>query len=62
VKLAGLVGAVLGAVSWSAVLVGPVIAAVVTALVAVTGRRRTVPHGPGLLLAALLVAIFPAAG
>jgi leader peptidase (prepilin peptidase) / N-methyltransferase len=62
VKLAGLVGAVLGAVSWSAVLLGPLIAAVVTTALALTGRRTAAPHGPGLLAAALLVAVFPAAG
>lgn len=60
VKLAGIVGAVLGAVSWSAVLVGPVIAAVLTAALALAGRRREAPHGPGLLAAALLTALFPA--
>ena len=62
VKLAGIVGAVLGAVSWSAVLAGPVIAAVLTAALAAAGRRRSAPHGPGLLAAALLVAMFPSAG
>lgn len=62
VKLAGLVGAVLGAVSWSAVLFGPVLAAVVTAALAVATRRGHAPHGPGLLFAALLAAVFPAAG
>jgi leader peptidase (prepilin peptidase)/N-methyltransferase len=61
VKLAGVVGAVLGAVSWSAVLLGPIIAAAVTAALAVIVKRDT-PHGPGLLLAALLVAVFPAFG
>lgn len=62
VKLAGLVGVVLGAVSWSALLVGPVIAAVVTVVLALAGRGKSAPHGPGLLAAALLVAVFPAAG
>lgn len=62
VKLAGLVGAVLGAVSWSAVLLGPVLAAVVTIALATATRRQSAPHGPGLLLAALLAAAFPAAG
>ena len=64
VKLAGLVGAVLGAVSWSAFLLGPIIAAVITAVLALASRanRRDVPHGPGLLLAALLVSAFPASG
>jgi leader peptidase (prepilin peptidase)/N-methyltransferase len=62
VKLAGLVGGVLGAVSWSALLLGPVIAAAVTAGLALAGRDRSPPHGPGLLAAALLAAVFPAAG
>ncbi|HEY3259508.1 MAG TPA: A24 family peptidase [Pseudonocardiaceae bacterium] len=62
VKLAGPIGAVLGAVSWSALLAGPVLAAVVTAALAVALRGRTAPHGPGLLAAALLAALFPAAG
>jgi leader peptidase (prepilin peptidase)/N-methyltransferase len=61
VKLAGVVGAVLGAVSWPAVLLGTIVAAAVTAVLAVTNRGDA-PHGPGLLLGALLVAVFPAAG
>ena len=62
VKLSGVVGAVLGAVSWPAVLLGPVVAAVLTVVLAVLGRRGSAPHGPGLLLAALLVSLFPATG
>ena len=62
VKLAGLVGGVLGAVSWPAVLLGPLVAAAVTAALALTAGSRGAPHGPGLLAAALLVATFPAAG
>jgi leader peptidase (prepilin peptidase) / N-methyltransferase len=62
VKLAGLVGAALGAVSWSAVLLGPLIAAVITTTLALAGRRTAAPHGPGLLAAALLVAVFPPTG
>ena len=69
VKLAGVVGAVLGAVSWPAVLLGPVIAAVLTTALALAGRRGagphmhgSAPHGPGLLAAVLLVALFPATG
>ncbi len=61
VKLAGLVGGVLGAVDWTAVLLGPVVAAVVTTAIAATSRRRTAPHGPGLLIAALLIAALPQA-
>lgn len=60
VKLAGPVGAVLGAVSWSAVLMGVVLAAVVTTTIAGVTRRGHAPHGPGLLLATLFIALFPA--
>jgi len=63
VKLAGVVGAVLGAVSCSALVLGPVVAAAVTTVLALTTRGRApAPHGPGMLAAALLVAVFPAAG
>lgn len=66
VKLAGALGAVLGAVSWSALLVGAVLASALTALVVLvgllTGRLRRssgggvgVPHGPAMLGAAWLV-------
>ncbi|HJQ06192.1 MAG TPA: hypothetical protein VJ872_12145, partial [Nocardioides sp.] len=63
VKLAGALGAVLGAVSWVALPVAAAIAAVVTVALAVV-RRSTggVPHGPGLLAAASLVAVFPGTG
>jgi leader peptidase (prepilin peptidase) / N-methyltransferase len=65
VKLAGVVGAVLGAVSWPAVLVGLVIAAAVTAMLAtaMAGRgEHGVPHGPGMLAGALLLAAFHGPG
>lgn len=58
VKLAGSLGAVLGAVGWSALVVGATIAAFITVGIAITRRVRTVPHGPGLLLATWLVAAF----
>ena len=63
VKLAGALGGVLGAVSWAALVVGAVLAAVVTVVLAAV-RRWTggVPHGPGLLAAASLVAVFPGTG
>jgi leader peptidase (prepilin peptidase) / N-methyltransferase len=61
VKLAGVVGAALGAVSWPALLLGQVIAAVVTVLLAVIGRERGAPHGPGMLVGALLLVMFPGA-
>jgi leader peptidase (prepilin peptidase) / N-methyltransferase len=60
VKLAGPVGAVLGAVSWPAVPLGLALAAVTTMALAAVTRCRGAPHGPGLLAATLLVATFPA--
>jgi leader peptidase (prepilin peptidase)/N-methyltransferase len=59
VKLAGSLGAVLGAVGWTALVVAAVLAAVITLLLAVSRRRSVAPHGPGLLLATWLVAAFP---
>ncbi|HVW41501.1 MAG TPA: prepilin peptidase [Amycolatopsis sp.] len=60
VKLAGVLGAVLGAVSWVALPIAAALAAVVTvALAAVRRWPGGVPHGPGLLAAASLVAVFP---
>jgi leader peptidase (prepilin peptidase)/N-methyltransferase len=56
VKLAGSLGAVLGAVGWSALVVGAVLAALGTAVVALARRTRAAPHGPGLLLATWLLA------
>jgi leader peptidase (prepilin peptidase) / N-methyltransferase len=62
VKLAGVVGVALGAVSWPALLLGQVIAAVITVLLAVIERHeRGAPHGPGMLAGALLVVMFPGA-
>lgn len=62
VKLAGVVGVALGAVSWPALLLGQVIAAVITVLLAMIERReRGAPHGPGMLIGALLVVMFPGA-
>lgn len=63
VKLAGALGAVLGAVGWAAVLAGAALAALVTVLLAVRSRwRGGVPHGPGLLTATWLVTVFPGTG
>jgi leader peptidase (prepilin peptidase) / N-methyltransferase len=74
VKLAAPLGAVLAAVSWSALLLGMVVAALITAVLApILSRRKaaaagvgespvlfSAPHGVGMLTAALLVAMFPA--
>nr|WP_042197090.1 A24 family peptidase [Kibdelosporangium sp. MJ126-NF4]CEL22741.1 putative type IV peptidase [Kibdelosporangium sp. MJ126-NF4]CTQ89880.1 putative type IV peptidase [Kibdelosporangium sp. MJ126-NF4] len=63
VKLSGSLGAILGAVSWFALSVGLMLAAVITlALRAVSAGRYPdrVPHGPGLLAATWLLALLPA--
>lgn len=69
VKLAATVGAVLGAVGWQAVVVGSLLAAVLTLLLAAVGRlariaawRSGTPHGPGMLASAWLVCVFPGTG
>jgi leader peptidase (prepilin peptidase)/N-methyltransferase len=52
VKLAAPVGAVLAAVSWPAVLLGTVLAALISAtlaLILLRRGRREVPHGPSML-------------
>ncbi len=59
VKLAGSLGAVLGALGWPALAVAAVLAAVVTAVLALGTRATTAPHGPGLLAATWLLAAFP---
>jgi leader peptidase (prepilin peptidase)/N-methyltransferase len=59
VKLAGSLGAVLGAVGWPALVVGAALAAGITGLLAAGSRAATVPHGPGLLASTWLVAAFP---
>jgi len=59
VKLAGSLGAVLGALGWAALVLAAVLAAIITLFLAVGRRRPTAPHGPGLLLATWLVATFP---
>lgn len=59
VKLAGSLGAVLGAVGWPAMAVAATLAAGGTALLAVARRTNHAPHGPGLLAATWLVAAFP---
>ncbi|HEY1574000.1 MAG TPA: A24 family peptidase [Pseudonocardiaceae bacterium] len=59
VKLAGSLGAVLGAVGWAAFAVAATLAAAVTASLAAATRAGTAAHGPGLLAATWLVATFP---
>ena len=58
VKLAAPVGAVLAAVSWPAVLLGTVLAALISAILALVllrRGRREVPHGPSMLVASWAV-------
>lgn len=69
VKLAGSVGAALGAVGWPALAVAACLAAMVTlafAACATLARTRVwsggVPHGPGLLTATWMVVVFPGTG
>jgi leader peptidase (prepilin peptidase)/N-methyltransferase len=63
VKLAGALGAVLGAVNWAALVVSAILAAAFTVVLALVRRWPDgVPHGPGLLVAAWLAAVFPGTG
>ncbi|WP_181772718.1 prepilin peptidase [Amycolatopsis pittospori] len=63
VKLAGSLGAVLAAMGWPSVVLGAVAAALLSVALAVGGPRHpTVPHGPGLLVAAWVLAVFPGPG
>jgi len=62
VKLAGSLGAVLAASSWSAAVLAAGLAALLTGLVAVAvvvgrrvGRGAALPHGPSMLLAGWVV-------
>jgi leader peptidase (prepilin peptidase)/N-methyltransferase len=62
VKLSGSAGAVLAAAGWPALALAAVLAAVVTVLVGVATRARRrdgIPHGPGLLAATCLFAMYP---
>jgi leader peptidase (prepilin peptidase)/N-methyltransferase len=57
VKLAGSLGAVLGAVSFPAVLLSMTVSALLTVAVSVWCRARAVPHGPAMLLPAWLLVL-----
>lgn len=61
VKLAGSLGAVLGAIGWPAMILGAGLAALLTLTLGLLTRPREpgVPHGPGLLAATCLLALFP---
>jgi leader peptidase (prepilin peptidase) / N-methyltransferase len=67
VKLAAPLGAVSAAVSWEALALAGVLAALSSGVLAVAvlvhrGRGGAVPHGPSMLLAGLLVAAAGARG
>jgi leader peptidase (prepilin peptidase)/N-methyltransferase len=64
VKLAGPVGAVLAAASWPAVVLGALLAAVLTAVAALArllsrrcGLGAEIPHGPAMLLSGCVIAV-----
>lgn len=59
VTLSGSLGLVLGAVGWSALAVAATVAALLTVILAIARRTRSAPHGPSLLAATWLVAVFP---
>ncbi len=62
VKLAGSLGALTAATSWSGLLLAILAASVLTAVVAAPARMlgyREVPHGPAMLAAAWLVVLHP---
>lgn len=62
VKLAGSLGALTAATSWSGLLLAVLAASVLTAVAATPARMvgyREVPHGPAMLAAAWLVVLHP---
>jgi leader peptidase (prepilin peptidase)/N-methyltransferase len=66
-KLSGTLGAVLGAIGWPALILAAWLSAVCTLALRLTAPRRYstrwhdgIPHGPGLLAATCLIALFPA--
>ncbi|MBP2330190.1 leader peptidase (prepilin peptidase)/N-methyltransferase [Kibdelosporangium banguiense] len=62
VKLSGSLGAILGAVSWPALVIALALAAVITLglrAVSLSRWRDRVPHGPGLLAATWILAFLP---
>ena len=61
VKLAGWLGGVLGVVGWSSMVLVTFVAAVCSLLLRLAPAWRSgAPHGPGLLAATWVVAMFPA--
>ncbi|HVV20246.1 MAG TPA: prepilin peptidase [Pseudonocardiaceae bacterium] len=63
VKLAAALGVVLGVLGWADLVLAAFLASLITLSIAIVTRRRTAPHGPGLLAATwLLAALTPLAG
>ncbi len=65
VKLAGTLGAVLGAIDLAALPMASMGAAVLSLMLRFTRRpawRTGVPHGPGLLVSTCVIALFPGTG
>ncbi|MPZ82258.1 MAG: prepilin peptidase [Actinophytocola sp.] len=61
VKLSGSLGAVLGAIGWPAIVLAAGLAALLTLTLGLLTRHRGsgIPHGPGLLAATCVLAVFP---
>jgi len=62
VKLAGSLGALAAATSWSGLMLAMVVASALTVMVAVPARifgYRDIPHGPAMLAAAWVVVLHP---
>jgi leader peptidase (prepilin peptidase)/N-methyltransferase len=62
VKLAGSLGALTAATSWSGLLLAVLVASVLTAVIAAPARMfgyREVPHGPAMLAAAWVIVLHP---
>jgi len=63
VKLSGTLGAILGAIGWPTLILAACLAAICTLALRLASPRRFrtgIPHGPGLLAATYVVALFPA--
>jgi leader peptidase (prepilin peptidase)/N-methyltransferase len=61
VKLSGSLGAILGAAGWAALALAAVLAALFSLAIALAWGGHRVPHGPALLSATWLCALFPGA-
>lgn len=59
VKLAGPLGAILGAVSYQALPLALLLACAITLAIGLTRPHGGIPHGPGLVAATWMIAVFP---